>query len=246
MKALILAAGRGERMRPLTEHTAKPLLPAGGKPLIEWHLEKLAAFGVREVAINTSHLAEQFEAALGTGARWGLRLHYSHEGDVPLETGGGLLHALPWLGDGPFVVINGDIWTDFAFAALPRECTDLAHLVMVDNPAHNSGGDFHLDPDGRLHDVGTDRLTYAGIGLYRPELLTNWRETIGDRPGARCHPPQFPLAPLLRAAMAHGRIGGQHHPGQWTDVGTPQRLTELDARLRTSGSDPGSGAGTGS
>jgi MurNAc alpha-1-phosphate uridylyltransferase len=244
MKALILAAGRGERMRPLTGHTAKPLLAVGGKRLIEWHLEKLAALGITEVAINTSHLAGQFAQVLGNGARWGLRLHFSHEGDEPLETGGGLLHALPWLGDAPFLVVNGDIWTDFEFSALPRECTDLAYLVMVDNPAHHGDGDFHLDPDGRLHDAGSPRMTYAGIGLYHPELLIDWRAAVGERPGARCRPPRFPLAPLLRAAMASGRVGGQHHPGQWTDVGTPQRLAELDARLSALRSAPGSDAET--
>src|SRR5690606_21540159 len=150
MKALIFAAGLGERMRPLTDHTPKPLLSIGGKPLIAWHLEKLAAIGVREVVVNLSWLAEQFPATLGDGERWGLRIRYSHEGATPLETGGGMLHALPLLGDAPFLAVNGDIWTDFDFARLPRAPAGDAHLVLVDNPAHNPDGDFMLAPDGTL------------------------------------------------------------------------------------------------
>ena len=168
MKALVFAAGKGERMRPLTDTTPKPLLPVRGKPLIEWHLEKLAAMGVQDVVINTSWLAHAFEPALGQGERWGLRLHYSHEGPEPLETGGGMLHALPLLGDAPFLAVNGDIWCDFDFAALPREPRGLAHLVMVDNPDHHPRGDFALDTDGGLHADGEARLTFAGIGVYRP------------------------------------------------------------------------------
>src|SRR5688572_579684 len=145
MKALVLAAGLGERMRPLTLHTPKPLLEAGGKPLIAWHLEKLAAIGVREVVVNTSWLAARFPRVLGDGSRWGLRLHYSHEGDTPLETGGGMLHALRLLGDAPFLAVNGDIWTDFDFRDLPREPAGEAQLVLVDNPPQHPDGDFVLD-----------------------------------------------------------------------------------------------------
>jgi len=236
MKALILAAGLGERMRPLTERTPKPLLSAGGKPLIVWHLEKLAAIGVREVVINTSWLADRFSQALGDGAGWGLRIAYSYEGATPLETGGGLLHALPLLRDAhdpdaPFLAVNGDIWTDFDFARLPRQPEGDAHLVLVDNPAHNPDGDFALGDDGRVRSEGASRLTFSGIGVYRPALLDGWRETVGDAAGAGSTPPRFRLAPLLRAAMARSRIGGERHVGRWTDIGTPQRLAELDREL---------------
>ena len=237
MRALILAAGLGERMRPLTEHTPKPLLEAGGRPLIVWHLEKLAALGVREVVVNTSWLADRFPQALGDGSRWGLRLHWSYEGPTPLETGGGLWHALgrlrdPDAPDAPFLAVNGDIWTDLDFADLPQAPVGDAHLVLVDNPAHHPQGDFTLADDGRVSDTGDARLTFAGIGVYRPSLLDDWRTVIGPAPGAEATPPRFKLAPLLRAAMARGRVTGQHHHGRWTDVGTPQRLAELDAQLR--------------
>jgi MurNAc alpha-1-phosphate uridylyltransferase len=232
MKALIFAAGLGERMRPLTEHTPKPLLAAGGKPLIVWHLEKLAALGVREVVVNTSWLARQFPATLGDGSRWGLRLHFVHEGDTPLETGGGMLNALPVLGDAPFLAVNGDIWCDLDFAGLPAVPQGQAHLLLVDNPTHHPEGDFILDADGRMHDVGAaPRLTFAGIGVYYPSLLAGWRQVVGDAEGADAAPPRFKLAPLLRAAMARGAVHGQHHRGRWTDVGTPQRLQALDAAL---------------
>ncbi len=229
MKALVFAAGLGERMRPLTDHTPKPLLEVGGKPLIAWHLEKLAAMGVEDVVINTSWLAEQFPATLGDGARFGLRLHYAYEGATPLETGGGMWNALPLLGDAPFIAVNGDVWCDADFAALPREPAGLAHLLMVDNPAHNPEGDFALDVQGRLHAEGDAKLTFSGIGVYRPALFDGWRDVIGDAPGAGEATPRFKLAPLLRAAMARGEVTGTHHRGHWTDVGTPQRLAELDA-----------------
>lgn len=231
MKALVFAAGKGERMRPLTETTPKPLLPAGGKPLMAWHLEKLAANGITDVVVNTAWLADRFEPTLGDGARWGLRLHYSHEGAEPLETGGGMLHALPLLGDAPFLAINGDIWCDLDFATLPREPAGLAHLVLVDNPAHHPGGDFALDAGGAVHAAGEHRLTFSGIGVYRPQLFANWRTALGPAPGAELEPPRFKLAPLLRAAMRGGQVSGQHHRGAWTDVGTPERLAELDAAL---------------
>lgn len=227
MKALVFAAGKGERMRPLTETTPKPLLPVRGKPLIEWHLEKLAAAGVDEVVINTSWLADQFPLALGRGERWGLRLHFSHEGEEPLETGGGMLHALPKLGDAPFVAVNGDIWCDYDFSQLPREPTGLAHLVLVDNPPHNPEGDFALLGDGQVLAAGEQRLTFSGIGLYRPALFNNWRTSIGAAAGAELQPPRFRLAPLLRAAMRAGEVTGEHHGGLWTDVGTPERLAAL-------------------
>lgn len=235
MRALIFAAGKGERMRPLTERTPKPLLEAGGKPLIAWHLEKLAALSVRDVVVNTSWLAHCFEPTLGDGSRWGLQLQYSYEGPEPLETGGGMQHALQWLGRDPFILVNGDIWTDYDLARLPREPRGLAHLVMVDNPAQHPRGDYALDDEGILHSLGESKLTYAGIGVYRPELLEGWRQIIGNAPGVDETPPRFKLAPLLQAAMRDGRISGEHHAGRWTDVGTPERLQQLDRALREAG-----------
>lgn len=230
MKALIFAAGLGERMRPLTNHTPKPLLTVGGKRLIEWHLEKLAAMHVREVVINTSWLAEQFPQTLGDGSRWGLSLRWSYEGATPLETGGGMLHALPLLDDEPFLLVNGDIWIDYDFARLPREPEGLAHLVMVDRPQQATQGDFALDADGHVRSDGEHRLTYSGLGVYRPQLLAGWRDHTHDA-GAGETPPRFRLAPILRAHMGEGRITGEHHHGRWTDVGTPERLATLDAEL---------------
>jgi MurNAc alpha-1-phosphate uridylyltransferase len=215
-------------MRPLTDHTPKPLLTVGGKPLIVRHLEKLAAAGVRYVVINTSHLAGQFPAALGDGSRWGLRIRYAYEGDEPLETGGGMLNALALLGPDPFIAVSGDIWTDADFATLPLEPTGLAHLLLVDNPPHHPDGDFALDTQGRVHDAGAPRLTFSGIGVYRAQLLQGWRDVVG--PG-EVSPPRFKLAPLLRAAMAGDAVSGSHFHGKWTDVGTPQRLMELDGQF---------------
>lgn len=233
MNALIFAAGFGERMRPLTDTTPKPLLPVAGKPLIEWHLEKLAACGIRDVVINTAWLADQFPARLGDGARWGLRIRYSCEGDTPLETGGGMLHALPLLGDAPFLLVNGDIWTDFDFATLPKEPEGLAHLVMVDRPPQATHGDFALDEAGLVRNDAANRLTYAGLGVYRPQLLDGWRDVIAE-PAIANGKPKFPLAPILRARMAAGLIRGEYHRGRWTDVGTPERLARLDAELTQS------------
>ena len=229
--ALIFAAGLGERMRPLTGHTPKPLLAAGGKPLIVWHLERLAAAGIRYVVINTSHLAEQFPETLGDGARWGLRIRYAYEGTTPLETGGGMLNALPLLGPEPFLAINGDIYCDIDLATLPAEPTGLAHLLLVDNPPHHAEGDFVLDSHGLLHAEGLPRLTFSGIGVYRPALLSAWHETIEATIESTMKPPRFKLAPVLRAAMTQGAISGQHYRGAWTDVGTPERLACLDAEL---------------
>lgn len=234
MKALVFAAGLGERMRPLTDHMPKPLIEAGGKPLIVWHLEKLAAIGVEDVVINTSWLADRFPAVLGDGTHWGLRLHYLHEGDTPLETGGGMLNARPILGEAPFLLVNGDIWTDFDFAQLPCEPAELAHLVMVDPPAFAPRGDFALDDAGHLHRDGEHRLTYAGLGVYRPALLDDWQQhaaaQIRETPSGK---PRFPLLPLLHAGMASARVTGERMQGRWTDVGTPQRLAELNHELAT-------------
>jgi MurNAc alpha-1-phosphate uridylyltransferase len=217
MKAMILAAGRGNRMRPLTDHTPKPLLVAGGRPLIQHHLERLAAAGIREIVINHAHLGEQIETRLGDGGQFGVHIRYSVE-PTALETGGGIFNALPLLGPDPFLVINGDIWTDWDPADARLAESDLAHLVLVENPPHHPRGDFCLI-DGRVHPDGDPRLTFSGIGLYSPALFE------GCRPGA------FPLAPLLRRAMLDGRVGGERHAGHWFDIGTPERLAELDRFL---------------
>jgi MurNAc alpha-1-phosphate uridylyltransferase len=232
MKALIFAAGKGERMRPLTEHTPKPLLSVGGKPLIAWHLENLAAAGIREIVINSAWLASRLHDALGDGAHWGVRIAWSHEGAEPLETGGGLLHALPLLGDAPFLVVNSDVYCDVDFTALPRRPATLAHLVMVDPPAHSAHGDFALGSDGLLHSSGETLLTYSGIGVYRRELFAHWQRDVAGTAGADTTPPTFRLAPLLRAAMARDQVSGEYFTGRWADVGTPERLAALDAALR--------------
>ncbi|MGY6564259.1 N-acetylmuramate alpha-1-phosphate uridylyltransferase MurU [Halomonas sp. KM-1] len=218
MKAMILAAGLGKRMRPLTDHCPKPLLPVAGKPLIVHHLERLAAAGIDEVVINVSYRAEQIISALGDGRQFGIRIAWSRE-TQPLETGGGIRQALPLLGDAPFLLINGDVWCAFDPSTLPALGSDLAHLMLVDNPTHHPDGDFHLDAAGRVHDAGEPRLTFAGLSLLDPAL-------VADR-----SPGEFPLAPLLRAAMHAGRVGGTHHRGRWVDVGTPERLAELDREL---------------
>jgi MurNAc alpha-1-phosphate uridylyltransferase len=228
MNALIFAAGKGERMRPLTNTTPKPLLQVGGKALIVWHLEKLAAIGCQTVVINTSWLAECFEPVLGNGRHWGLKLHYSYEGPEPLETGGGMAKALPILGQQPFIAVNGDVFCDIDFAHLPRQPVGLAHLVMIDNPSHNPGGDFALNENGLLVSDGETRLTFSGVGVYRPELLLNCRSQWQQHETAH---PRFKLAPILRRAMADQAISGEHHHGRWTDVGTPERLAELDRAL---------------
>lgn len=240
---MILAAGRGERMRPLTDTTPKPLLEVAGKPLVAWHLEKLAAMGIQEVVINIAYLGERIVQALGDGARFRLRIRYSREGQPSLETGGGLLQALPLLGPEPFLLVSADVWTDFDFAELPREPAGVAHLLLVDNPPHHPAGDFRLAADGLVRSeaqapTGREEgatalpLTYAGLGVLRPQLLTGWRGVIGHAPGARANPPRFRLAPLLHSAARDGAVTGQCHDGRWTDVGTPQRLAELDAAVR--------------
>lgn len=218
MRALILAAGRGERMRPLTDVTPKPLLRAGGKALIEHHLEALVRAGITDIVINHAYLGDRIVAALGDGGRYDACIRYSAEPEGALETGGGIFQALPLLGEGPFLVINGDVWTDLDYARLPRAFDGLAYLLLVDNPAHHAAGDFCLD-DGRVHVCEGPRLTFSGIGLYRAALF------------AGCRPGRFPLAPLLRAVMAAGRIRGAHVQDRWFDIGTPQRLAELDRML---------------
>lgn len=231
MRAMILAAGRGERMRPLTDRTPKPLLPVAGKPLIVRHLEALARCAVEEVVVNHAWLGEQIEAALGDGTRFGLRIRFSPEAQA-LETAGGIANALQWLGDRPFAVVNADVFTDFDLCALRARAEemlrtgDLAHLVLVDNPPQHPEGDFALR-DARVLSEGPVRLTFSGIGVYDPRLFS------GIAPGTRAA-----LAPLLRAAMSRGLVGGEHFRGAWDDVGTPARLKALDERLRQAGSTP--------
>ncbi|MGH8140078.1 MAG: N-acetylmuramate alpha-1-phosphate uridylyltransferase MurU [Steroidobacteraceae bacterium] len=229
MKAMVLAAGRGERLRPMTDMTPKPLVPVGGKPLISHHLEALARAGIRDVVINLSWLADRVRTALGDGRHFGVHITYSDEGATALETGGGIFNALQLLGSEPFLVVNGDIWTDIDFAALASRIETaadwrtnlsvLAHLVLVPNPPQHPGGDFGLDGD-RVLERESGRFTYSGVGLYRPELF------------AGCTPGRFPLAPLLKRAIAAGRLRGELHHGDWCDAGTPERLAALDERVR--------------
>lgn len=219
MKAMILAAGHGVRMRPLTDHTPKPLLSAGGKPLIVWHIEKLARAGFQEIVINLAWLGWQIPEALGDGSRWGVKLLYSDEQqEGALETAGGLIKALPLLGDEPFLVVNGDVWC--GYPCLPHALADgdLAHLVLVNNPDHNPQGDFFLANE-RVYSSGTPCHTFSGIGYYHPQLFS------GLPHGKR------PLAPLLRAAMDAGQVSGELFTGDWRDIGTPERLAELDTEL---------------
>ena len=214
-RALIFAAGRGERMRPLTDHTPKPLLRVGGEMLIEHHLRKLAAAGVGDVVINISYLAEQFRAALGDGSRWGLRIHYSDEGSQPLETGGGIKHALPLLGDAPFIAVSADILSGFDYAALPAEPEGLAHLVMVPNPEFHPEGDFWLQGT-LLNDEGRGgRYTFGNIGVYRAAIVAGVKDD------------HFKLLPMFHRAMRNGQLGGECFTGAWHNIGTPQQLAAL-------------------
>jgi MurNAc alpha-1-phosphate uridylyltransferase len=212
---MILAAGRGERMRPLTDRVPKPLLEVAGKPLIAYHLERLAAARVTDIVVNVSWLGEMVRTRLGDGRRWGVRLHYSEEPPGALETGGGIFRALPALGGDPFVVVNGDVFTDFEFSRLELKPADQACLVMVPNPPHNPGGDFSLG-NGRVGENDVSRLTFSGIAMYRPSLFDGCEDGV------------FPLAPILRRAIVSGRVAGLLHRGIWRDVGTPERLAELD------------------
>lgn len=218
-RAMILAAGQGTRMRPLTLNTPKPLLPVGGKPLIEWHLERLAAAGIQDVVINLYYLGEQIRQALGNGERWGLTLHFSEETCL-LETGGGIRQALPLLGDAPFLLINGDVWCDFNLERLvqrPLEEEERAHLILVETPPYKTKGDFGLTHEGKLTAEG--HLTFSGLSLLSPALIA----------GHSCG--HFPLAPILREAIQQGQVTGEHYNGRWTDVGTPDRLYTLDHEL---------------
>ena len=219
MKAMILAAGKGERMRPLTLTTPKPLVRAGGVPLIEYHLRALAAAGFDEIVINHAWLGQQIEDYLGDGSRYGVHIQYSPEGE-PLETGGGIFRALPLLGDEAFVVVNGDIWTDYDFSVLHQPIVGLAHLVLANNPDHHPAGDFQLI-DGQVRDGQADAptLTYSGIAVLHPQLFEG------------CSAGAFKLAPLLRSAMASGQVSGERLNGQWVDVGTHERLAQVETLI---------------
>ncbi|MEY4684099.1 MAG: hypothetical protein RLZ25_558 [Pseudomonadota bacterium] len=219
MRAMILAAGRGERLRPLTDHIPKPLIEAGDKPLIVHLVENLVRGGIDEIIVNTAHLGEKIQDRLGNGQAWGARIHYSPEHEA-LETGGGIYRALPLLGPDPFLVINGDIATDFPFGTLKNRAIDLAHLVLVPNPEHHPQGDFGLE-GGLALDQGAPRWTFGGIGVYRPELFS------------ACTAGRFPLAPLLRSAMQASQVSAELWPGFWMDIGTIERLETFDRRLRS-------------
>jgi len=223
MKVMLLAAGRGERMRPLTDATPKSLLPAGGKPVVTWLLERLAGAGFRELVLNHAQLGWMIEAVLGDGERFGVRIRYSHEPEA-LETAGGIANAMPLLGEAPFLAVNGDLYTDFPFERARAALDDdaLAHLVLIDNPPHHPGGDFALS-DRRVANAGAPMLTFSGIGVYRPALFA------GIARGTRAQ-----LAPLLREAAASGRVTGERFRGRWLDIGTPERLAALDAELKAS------------
>lgn len=215
---MILAAGRGERMRPLTDSRPKPLLEAGGRPLIEHHIMRLREAGITQLVINHAYLGAQIVERLGDGSALGVEIRYSPEPGGALETGGGIKKALPLLGEQPFLVINGDIWSDYPYNNMKLEAGKNAHLVLVDNPEHHPQGDFGLCGT-RVQESAEPRLTFSGIGLYHPRLFD-------DTPDGA-----FPLAPLLRSAMQRNEVSGEHYPGQWMDIGTPQRLSELDERL---------------
>lgn len=215
-KAMILAAGRGERLRPLTDTIPKPLVPLAGKPLIVYHLEALAEAGIREVVINVAYQGKLIQAALGEGEKYGIRIHYSVEPECGgLETGGGIFQALPLLGKEPFVVINGDIWTDYPLQQLFKPLKALAHIVLVDNPAHNSQGDFGLVEDKVLlqHDK---KLTFAGISVYHPAFFKH------------CQPGVFSVTPLLKKAIEEQQVSGERYAGRWIDIGTLDRLQQAE------------------
>ncbi len=226
MKAMILAAGRGERMRPLTDHCPKPMLFAGGKPLIVWHIERLARAGIRELVINHAHLGHMLEERLGDGSEWGVSISFSAEAEA-LETAGGIANALPLLGDAPFLVVNGDVYCALDYAtfvarALMRFTQGrLAHIALVDNPPHHPEGDFALDASGQVLADGGSRLTFSGIGVYRPSLFAAVERGSKAR-----------LAPLLHTAIRNNQLSGEHFRGRWEDIGTPERLAALDAELR--------------
>lgn len=223
MKAMILAAGRGERMRPLTDHTPKPLLQVAGKALIEYSLENLAKAGFNQIVVNVAYLGQQIKTYCGDGSRWQVSIQYVDEGEEALETAGGIANALPLLGDRPFIVVNADILFDYPLASLREKTIDLAHLVLIDNPPHHPHGDFYLAENGLLSETGEPKLTFSGIGIYHPSLFA------GVRAGQA-----LKLRPVLNQAMPKGRVSGEYFNGSWLDIGTPQRLQDVSASLSLS------------
>lgn len=219
MKAMILAAGKGERMLPLTRSTPKPLLLAGDKPLIVHHIERLAAAGITDIIINTAYLGKQIHAALKDRGLGNVTVRYSHEGETGLETAGGIQRALPLLGREPFILVNADVWTDYPFTQLSPDLKGLAHLVMVNNPAHNPNGDFELK-NAQIRNDGDNKLTFSGISVINPRLINH------------AGPGTLKLAPFLRHAATEGRVSGEHYQGHWDDIGTPERLDALNIRLK--------------
>jgi len=215
MRAMILAAGRGERLRPLTDSIPKPLVEVRGKPLIEYHIQALSEAGFKEIIINQGHLGDQLPAAIGDGGRWGIRVHWSDEQPAALETGGGIHKALPLLGSSPFLVVNGDIWTDYPFARLRAVKCDWAHLVMIPNPPQHPAGDFAL-LNARIRTEGANKLTFSGIGVYHPRLFDG------------CEAGKFSIVPLLRSAMENHLVTGEKYAGCWEDIGTLERLATID------------------
>ncbi len=219
MKAMILAAGRGERLRPLTDSLPKPLLPVAGKPVIQYTIESLVAAGFRDIVINLAYLGHSIRAVLGNGDRFNARLSYSYEGETGLETAGGIIHALPLLGTEPFLVVNGDIMTDFPYTRLRAVKTGSAYLVLVANPAHHSAGDFAIQGN-TIQTSGNHLYTFSGIGVYSPDFFTG------------CPRGKFPLAPVLREAMEQGRVRGEFYTGFWMDLGTAERFTEAEEQVK--------------
>lgn len=227
MRAMILAAGRGERMRPLTDKMPKSMLQVNGKPLIQYHVEHLVQSGILDIVINHAQFGDQIEGYLGNGKIWGARIAYSPEYENPLDTAGGIVEALPLLGEEPFLTVNADIWTDFPFQQLLKLSEDLAnhranylaHIVLVDNPAHNAKGDFSLSDD-RVLNEGDSMLTFSGISVFKPEFFKD------------CASGSTPLAPMIRQAVSQGRVSGSHYQGLWCDIGTPERLQELRQKYK--------------
>ena len=216
MRAMILAAGRGERLRPLTDTLPKALVEVRGKPLIEHHINALSSAGFREIVINQGHLGDLLRETIGDGERWNVTIHWSDEQPKALETGGGIHRALPLLGSAPFLVVNGDVWTDYPFTRLRAVKCDWAHLVMIDNPAHHPLGDFAL-LGARIRNEGKVKLTFSGIAVYHPRLFNG------------CEPGKFSVVPLLRSAMENHLVTGEHHAGCWDDIGTLERLESIES-----------------